>query len=525
MALASAFPPLLPALRPALPALTAAALGAAAAGLLQLAALWQLTQLIGHGQRSALLWAVALWVASAALGAAASWLAHAAEARCGQRLRQLLAAHLLRLPARTLANLDSKRLRQAVAEDVQALHHLLAHLPAEFATLLVVPLASVVLLVASAGPWALLALLPGVAAAYCYLVSIPRLSAQAGAMQSDVLGDVINAADDYARGIHVQRLYGGEAGAAARFENATRAFAEGMETRVRRVATAAALATALMQAAATFAIVYLIGHQWPPATLAAALLFSLALVTPALRLGHGLDYLHAGRAAAARLAELLREPALPEGQHNSDLGAAVTLHADGFRAGQPLSLTARPGTLTAITGPSGGGKSTLLRALAGQDLLPSGHAHANGVALTELSAEARAALLHLMPQGPQVISRSVRDNLLLAVTHADDATLQWALSEAGLEVALDADASQLSGGEQQRVALARVFLSPAPVLLLDEPTSALDDDTARQIFRRLQGHARDQHRTLVVVTHDAALAAQADTRVALPSPNQGDSYA
>ncbi len=110
-----------------------------------------------------------------ALAATSSWLSHHAESLFEARLRRQLAAHLVRLPASTLSRYSGDALRRLVSDDISALHHMTAHLPAEFATLIVVPPAvTIAALVASAGPpVALLALAPGIVAALFYLVVIP----------------------------------------------------------------------------------------------------------------------------------------------------------------------------------------------------------------------------------------------------------------------------------------------------------------------------------------------------------------
>ncbi|MEJ2767052.1 ABC transporter ATP-binding protein, partial [Photobacterium sp. MCCC 1A19761] len=295
---------------------------------------------------------------------------------------------------------------------------------------------------------------------------------------------------------------------------------------VSHVATAAAIAIALLQAVATFAIAYLVSYQLNPAAMAAVLFFGLAIVTPSLRLGHGLDYVAAGRAAAGRVAELLREPALPSGETATLVDDAVlemeevSLKTDHGPLIHRLSYRFAPGTLTAITGPSGTGKTALLRVLAGFEPADSGIVHLGRTDIAELDEQGRHLNIQLVPQNTPILSTTVRENLLLSAPNATDAQLNAALSQARIQVDLDADAALLSGGEQQRVGLARLFLSPAPVILLDEPTSALDRQSADQLMAALLHLAHTQGKTLVMVTHDPALAAQADAQITLKGATQ-----
>jgi len=514
-------PALTTVLRPVLSILAAGTLAAIFSGLAMLAALWCLVQCIAELSLDWVLAALGLWLMGAVLAALASWLSHQAEAGFAAQLRRHLARHLIRLPASTLARQGGDALRRLVSDDVAALHHMIAHLPAEVATFAAIPLASIVLLVSMAGPAALLALLPGVIAALYYLLWMPRVSAHHGGERMRVMGEITTAVDDYARGIRIHRIYGSQSGALAAYHDAAARFTHGMVAWVGKVATPAAVAVALMQAAATFAIAYVVAGQHNAPILAAALFFSLAIVTPALRLGHGLDYVSAGRAAAARLAALLQEPALPAGTASLPHTAPVleinnaVLMLDGRRVLDGLSHRFSPGTLTAITGVSGAGKSTLLRALAGLEPLHDGAIYLAGTNLITLDAQARQQACLLIPQDGDVLAATVRENLWLSAPEAADAQMLQALARAQIDVSLDADAAQLSGGERQRVGLARAFLTRAPVTLLDEPTSALDDATAARLMAALLDLAHTHGLVVVMVTHDPALAARADTRLEL----------
>src|SRR5690606_34758007 len=173
----------------------------------------------------------------------------------------------------------------------------------------------------------------------------------------------------------------------------------------------------------------------------------------------------------------------------------------------------------AITGPSGSGKSTLLGLLAGLDTPPTGRELIDGDNLSALGEEAPARLrgerigivfqfFHLIP------SLTAMENVLVPLElagHPDPrARAKELLEEVGLTGRGHHYPSQLSGGEQQRVALARALANDPPILLADEPTGNLDTATGRHIVELLVTLRRAKDRTLVLVTHDAELAAMAD---------------
>ncbi|HZX77293.1 thiol reductant ABC exporter subunit CydD [Lysobacter sp.] len=174
-----------------------------------------------------------------------------------------------------------------------------------------------------------------------------------------------------------------------------------------------------------------------------------------------------------------------------------------------------PGDWIALQGPSGSGKSTLLETLAG--LRPyEGTLCFAGMPVSQWPGAMLRQQVLLVPQRPWLSPGSLADNLRLARAEADDSALQQAMAAAGLaelltrlphglSTPLGQRGLGLSGGQAQRLALARMFLSSAPVLLLDEPTAHLDDASRDQVLAQLVTFARG--RTIVVATHDPVVAA------------------
>lgn len=513
-------PLIVPIIRPALPKLIAGVISSSLSGAAMLCALWCLVQLISDLSVGWILAAVTLWIIGAIFSAVASWLAHDAESAFAGRLRRKVARHLMLLPATTLAKQSDQGLRSLVSSDIEKLHHMVAHLPAEIANFVVLPLISIAFLMSLVGATALWVILPGLIAAAYYLLVVPHVNARDGAARMKVMGEVISAVDDYVRGIRVNRIYGRQSGSLANYHSATKRFSDNMVMWVSKVATLAGLAVALLQAVATYAIAYFVSYE-DNTSLAATLFFSLAIVTPALRLGHGLDYVSAGRAAMGRLITLLQMPTLPVG-HITQLAAPLVLEIkdanlsiDEIPVISDLNYRFTVNALTAITGPSGVGKTTLLRILAGYEPLQSGQVQLAQANIAQLDAQTRHQALLLIPQGGNTLPTTVKENLQLSAPTATDDEMILALQKAQLTVSLNSDSQNLSGGEQQRIGVASVFLSSAAVILLDEPTAALDQITATKLLVELKSFARDQDKTIVMVTHDKALTANADAHLEL----------
>jgi len=190
----------------------------------------------------------------------------------------------------------------------------------------------------------------------------------------------------------------------------------------------------------------------------------------------------------------------------------------------PLTTTIPRGQFVAIVGPSGSGKSTLLGLIAGLDAPSSGAVIIDDVDITRLDEDALARLrgekigfvfqfFHLIPSLTAyenvAVPMEIR-GVAKAAAHA-----RGLLEEVGLTDRAHHYPSQLSGGEQQRVAIARALANDPPIVLADEPTGNLDSTNGRHIMELLQSVHRTRNTTLVLVTHDAELAAMADTRITL----------
>ena len=174
------------------------------------------------------------------------------------------------------------------------------------------------------------------------------------------------------------------------------------------------------------------------------------------------------------------------------------------------------GELVVIVGPSGAGKTTTLNILGGMDSATSGEVIVDGKNVTNLKNKAlikyrREDIGFVFQFYNLVQNLTAKENVELAIQICSNALDPVeVLEKVGLKDRIDNFPSQLSGGEQQRVAIARAIAKNPKLLLCDEPTGALDYKTGKQILKLLQDTARKEKMTVLIITHNTAIAPMAD---------------
>lgn len=228
--------------------------------------------------------------------------------------------------------------------------------------------------------------------------------------------------------------------------------------------------------------------------------------------------------AAERMVEILGQPLPPSVPDRRAMAPAGSVHvalrdvtarydAGGAAALDRLSLDLEPGRTVALVGPSGAGKSTVVNLLLGFLAPASGQILVNGEPLSALEPESWLTHVAWVPQRPHVFHASVRDNIRLARPDSGESAVVEAarLAEAhefiaalphGYDTVVGEGGRGLSGGQAQRLALARAFLKDAPLVLLDEATASLDAGTEQRLGRAIERLAAD--RSMLMIAHRLA---------------------
>ncbi|MGI5216450.1 ABC transporter ATP-binding protein [Nocardia sp. CA-290969] len=467
---------------------------------------------------------------------ASSAIGHLLDTRIQLSLRRLLAQRLGRVPIGWFSRRRTGELAKVAGEDVSAVHPFIAHTPGELVSAFVVPLVALIYLFTVDWRLTLIALIPVVlAVALVPLMMTPTRVREQRAFDN-AQGRIADSVLEFVRGIAVVKAFGESGRAHRRFLTAADDFADIFLRMVRGLAAIGAAMQVVVSPPFVLLIVLIGGALlitsggMPPADLLPFLLLGLGLTAPVAALGHGFDDMQAAGRAVGRIREVLAEPPLPQPENPvAPQGHRVELRGVrfGYEAGHEvlrgIDLVLEPGTVTAVVGPSGSGKSTLVQLLPRFFDPAAGTVRLGGVDLRELAAGDLYRMVSFVFQDVRLLRASVAENIALAVPRAGRDEVVHAARRAGIhdrilelphgyDTVLGVDAG-LSGGEAQRISIARALLADTPVLVLDEATSFADPQTEAAVRQNLMTDRGD--RTMLVIAHRRETIADADTVVLL----------
>jgi ATP-binding cassette, subfamily B, bacterial IrtA/YbtP len=481
--------------------------------------------------------AIALLGVGTVLGAALTLWLHVVDARFASDLRSRLLSKLSRLPLGWFTARGSGSIKALVQDDTLSLHYLVTHAIPDAVAAVVAPVAVLVYLFVVDWRVALVLFVP----VLFYLVLTSSITIQSGPRipQSQRWAEKMSGeAGAYLEGQPVIRVFGGAAESS--FRRRLDEYIRFLVDWQRPLAGKKTLmdlstrpTTFLWLIAVTGTLLVVTGGM-NPVNLLPFLLLGTTFGARLLHIAYGLGGIRAGMTAARRLQITLDEPELSVREQPRDVSAgdtSATVVFDqvsfGYRSDVPVikdvSLTLRPGTVTALVGPSGSGKSTLAALLARFHDVQHGAIRVGGQDIRSMTADELYTRVGFVLQDTQLVHGTVAENIALAVPDATAAQVEAAAREAqihdrimrmpaGYDTVLGAG-SGLSGGERQRLTIARAILANTAVLILDEATAFADPESEYLVQQALNRLTQD--RTVLVIAHRLHTVTGADQIVVL----------
>ncbi|MGO2933112.1 ABC transporter ATP-binding protein [Microbacterium sp.] len=463
---------------------------------------------------------VALFVSFGA-AFASGLVSHLADARLQHSLRGRIVGHLRRLPLGWFDRRASGTVRKLVENDVNALHQLVAHAIHDVVTAVTVPAVSLVYLFVVQWQLALAALVPLVVTAILYPV-LMRGGAEKYRQYDESTAALSEATVEFVHGIAVVKRFGQVGRSHRRYRDQTKQYSRFVAEWTRETATMFTVIEIITSPVVVLVWLLAAGLWLVGAGVAApidvlpGLLMGLGLTGPLLKLGSSAQFLRDATKAQASLSGFFAlspvpppdEPSIPQGR--GVVFDNLSFSYDGeHRVLHGVTATCAPGTVTALVGASGSGKSTLAKLVPRFYDAESGTVAIGGADVAQVPAAKLYRSVGFVFQDVQLLRASLRENIRLTRPDAAAEEVEAAARaaqihdrierfERGYDAVVGEDAN-LSGGEAQRVTIARALLADAPVLVLDEATAFADPDSEAAIQRALSTLAAD--RTVLVVAH------------------------
>ena len=476
--------------------------------------------------------AVGFAVLSVLLYIAGLMCSHLAAFRIATNLRLALTEHIARLPLGQIQVSGSGKLRRTIADTAGAAETFLAHqLPDQYRAMATVA-GLLVLLLAFDWRLGLLSLLPVALGFACMSTMTGKSMQEKMTEYQNALADMSNQAVEYVRGIPVVKTFGQTVFSFKKFKDTIDNYQRWTIAYTKQLRGPMTAYTLAVNSVFVFLIVggFWLSGKGVTAALLLDLLFYI-IITPVISLTLSKLMLMSEntmlvtdalkRMDAVLNAPALSRPARPQSPKDSAVVFDhVTFRYDGTKnALEDISLTIGAGETAALVGPSGGGKSTLA-SLAARFFDPtSGTVSIGGVNVQDMDPGQLMDTVSFVLQNSHLIKASILDNVRLGRPDASETQVMAALEQAqcmdiiekfpqGVHTVIGSQGVYLSGGEMQRIAIARAILKDAPVLILDEATAFADPDNERKVQAALTRLA--QGRTVLMIAHRLSTVTGAD---------------
>ena len=457
-----------------------------------------------------------------------TWCSHKAAYRTLRDVRKAMTEKMLRLPMGYFETRGSGRLKALLTDRVESMEQPLAHVLPEMTANLLAPCALLIWLFFI--DWRLaLCTLVWIILGFSVTGGMMKNYAEKFAGQLKASAAMNQAVTEYVGGIEVIKNFGRADERSRKYEDAVYGHAEYDVNWQKETQTWSALGMAV----APFSVfpVLIAGlifygkGSLDAAALVLAVLLTMGIFGPLMQAMNYFDQLAQMGTTAKELKDILEYPELARGTGAEPRGRDISFdhvtfsyREDTEPALKDISFTVPGGTMLALVGPSGSGKSTVAKLLAGCWDAGAGEIRVCGNPISAYTQEQLNRLIAFVDQDTFLFDRSIADNIRLGKPEASDEEVRQAARKAGCDEFISAlpqgyetmagtAGSRLSGGEKQRIAIARAMMKDAPILILDEATASTDPENEAQIQKALSAAA--EGRTLVVVAHHLNTVVQA----------------
>lgn len=473
-------------------------------------------------------------------GFAAGSITHFADNNLQLYIRKQLAEHLQKVELGWFSEQNSGTIKKVLQDDVLAMHHLVAHTLLEIITAFVVPLITIIYLCYINIPMTLLALLPLLVGAFLYWLQIKLFMTNA-AQYHQHLSNINRAAIELLDGIEVIKVFAASEEKQQRFSTIATRFVNDFWTWCNRVIRISATSEVLLSPALILlwncfiSAVFMSQYHLTSVDAVAFILLGTNLAGSCYALIASIPTFQGSLSAAQRVYDILQlpiqsQPVSPQKPHNNDVCFDHVTFAYEHNAGlilNDVNLTLKAGTVTALVGPSGSGKSTLARLLLRYADPIQGKVTIGDVDLRNMDNKTLFSHVGFVFQEIQLLRASIADNIALDHPDATLDEISLAAKEAQIEdkilslpdgyQTIIEEGLTLSGGEAQRIAIARALLANKDILVLDEPTAFADASSERAIQQALSKLSRDK--TVLIIAHNLRSIMNADNIVVLVKGN------
>ncbi|MEJ8634758.1 ABC transporter ATP-binding protein [Streptomyces sp. MS2.AVA.5] len=461
---------------------------------------------------------------------AAGALTHFADNELQLHIRRGLVARLARVPLGWFSERNSGTVKKAVQDDVDAMHHMIAHSMLEMTSATVVPAASLAYLFWVDWQMTLVTIAPLVIGLGLYSITMAGMAKHLPDYDR-AMGAINGSAVEFVQGISVVKTFGQSRRAHQKFRDAADDFAAFFLSWVRSTLNSKAAAEivlspiAVLVAVITGGAIFVTDGRLAGVDLLPFALLGIGLTAPVLALFYASYELRFAKAAAERVSEVMNaeelpvaeSPRTPSGHHVSYQN--VRFSYDGKKeavAGVDLELA--PGTVTALVGPSGSGKSTLATLLPRFGDVTGGSLSIGGVDIRELALDDLYRRVAFVFQDVRLTQGTVADNIRMARPDATAAEVADAARAACVHDVIEAlprgydsvvgEDARFSGGQAQRVSIARALLADTPVIVLDEAAAYADPQSEAAVQDALSELTRGK--IVLLIAHRLSTVVDAD---------------